>query len=270
MAMQGNAESEFCSRSTPEAILQTRPNSPGVLCRGSLLVCLVLANPINAQEVSEEQAMAWFTAGDLDRAREAFQDILTAHPENPTALYHLGQIANDKNAEQYYLRLLYHTPEHPYADDALLGIVQIYYRYGRHNDAVKACNRLLASYPKTDLNDQVRYWLGRTLLADKQPALARLTFIQLLTVHPQTNYALQARMDIAETYRAEEAFVEAAKAYLKMEPELRESDSLRIVLYRAGQCLEAAGRAQEAGHVFQRLIDRFPDSEEAKSVRDRE
>lgn len=244
--------------------------SPGTVCRGSLFMCVFLALPLNAQEITEKQALALFNAGEHDRAREAFEGILAAIPENPVALYHLGQLSDDKNAEQHYLRLLYYTPKHLYADDALLGIVQIYYRLGRHSDAVKACNRLLASYPDTDRNDQIRYWLGRALLADKQPELARLTFLQLLTAHPQTEYALQTRLDIAETYWAEELFVEAARAYLKMEPGLRESDTLRIVLDRAGQCLEAAGKAQEAGHVYQRLVERFPDSDEARSIRDRD
>ena len=244
--------------------------SPGTVCRGSLFMCFFLVLSLSAQDITEERALALFNAGERDRAREAFEEILAADPKNPVALYHLGQLSADKDAEQHYLRLLYNTPKHVYADDALLGIVQIYCRLSRHSDAVKAGNRLMASYPDTDRNDQARYWLGRALLGNNQPKLARLTFLQLLTVNPQTEYALRARLGIAETYMAEASFVLAARAYLKMEPELRESDTLRIVLYRAGQCLEAAGKAREAGQVYQRLMDRFPGSDEARRLRDGE
>lgn len=241
--------------------------NPGVVYRGFLLLWLVAGYPVQGQELDlEVQALAWFTAGDYEKSRDAFETILESAPEHPVALYHLGRMSEDRFAEQFYLKLLSHAPRHEYSDDALLRVVKLYYRYGRHKDAVKASNRWLAVYTGSELEDEARYWLGLTLLADKQPELARLTFMQLLRVHPQTDYGISSRIGIAESYRTEESFVAAARAYLQLEPHLQKSDSLRIVLYRAGQCLEEAGRVQEAGHVFNRLRDRFPDSDEARSL----
>ncbi|MBT5874996.1 MAG: tetratricopeptide repeat protein [Candidatus Latescibacteria bacterium] len=241
--------------------------NPGVIYRGFLLLWLIATCPIQAQETDIElQALMWFTEGDFEKSRDAFETILESVPEHPVALYHLGRMSEDRLAEQFYLKLLSHAPKHKHSADALLRIVKIYYRNGRHKEAVQASNRLLAVYPGTNLEVEARYWLGLTLLADKQSELARLTFIQLLQVHPQTDYEIPTRIGIAESYRTEESFVEAARAYLQLEPDLRKSDSLRIVLFRAGQCLEEAGRSQEAGHVYNRLRDRFPDSDEARSL----
>ena len=248
----------------------------GIPCRGSLiwwlclLVLLGFAKAGYAQEVLEEQALTWFRTGDSDRARTAFQQILTANPRDPVALYHLGQLeANGAIAEQYYLQLLYHTPNHQYVDDALLAIARIYYQHGRFRETAQTYNRFLASYPASRDNDQARYRLGQTLLADDRPVLARVTFIQLLTVHPQSQWVMSARLGIADTFRAEGAFIKAARAYLKFESEYRENDILHVALFRAGQCLEAAGRQLEARHVYQRLTDRFPDSQEAREVQRR-
>jgi TolA-binding protein len=226
------------------------------------------AVPIMAQEASIDQAVSWYQAGENSRAREIFLQIIKDQPEHPVALYHLGRLETaHPAAEQYYLQVLLHAPQHTYADDALLAVMRLQYQQGRYQEAVKACSRLLASYPKSDLKNEVRYWQGRALLANKQPALARLTFLQLLTVAPESTFMMPTRLGIADTYRAESDFIEAARLYLKFETDFPDSDSLRIALLRAGESLEASSRTKEAGHVYQRLINRFPDSPEAGRVR---
>lgn len=232
-----------------------------------LFMICIGAVPVIAQEASIDQAVSWYQTGELNRARKSFLQIIEHQPNHPVALYHLGRLETaPPSAEQYYLQVLLHAPQHPYADDALLAVAHLQYQQGRYQDAVKACSRLLAAYPKTDLKDEVRYWQGRALLANRQPDLARLTFLQLLAVAPASPFTIPTRLGIADTYRMEDNFIEAARLYLKFETDYPDSDSLRITLLRAGQSLEASGRTKEAGHVFQRLIKRFPDSPEAKRV----
>lgn len=151
--------------------------------------------------------------------------------------------------------------------DTLLAAAQFYFQSGDYSAAVHTCNRLLAAYPESPLNDQARYWLGRSLLAKQQPRLARLAFQQLLAVFPASRLAMQTRLGIADTFRAEKKYIEAAKAYLTLEMDRAAGDSLRVILFRAGQCLEADGKMLEARHVYNRLIARFPDSGEAEAVR---
>lgn len=225
-----------------------------------VFLCLLTVSPIAAQEATVEQAVALYRAGELNRARQSFQQIIRAQPEEPVALYHLGRLETAPvAAEQYFLQVLLHAPQHALADDALLAVAHIQYRQGRYQDAAKACSRLLASFPKTDLKDEVRYWQGRALLANGQPELARLTFLQLLTTPTTSDFTLPARLGIADTYQAQKKYIEAARLYLKFETDFPESDSLRVALLRAGQSLEASGRTREAEHVLQRLTDRFPD-----------
>lgn len=173
------------------------PLRPGVwVCAG---LWFLLVSTVAAQDKAERNALEWFQAGEFEQAKAAFQDILTARPNDPFA----------------------------------------------------------------------RYWLGRTLLARHESTLARLIFFQLLNVSPASPYTLPARLGIAETFRAERAFAEAVKAYLKVEVDFPDSDSLRVVFLRAGQCLEAAGKPNEAQNVYRRLLDRFPASAEAREAQDR-
>ena len=160
-----------------------------------------------------------------------------------------------------------HDPEHVLADDALLEISRIQYALERHDDAVNACNRLLAAYPDSDLEDETRFLLGRALLAGNRPELSLMVFQQLLAAEPDSTLVLSARLAIAESYREQGDLIEAARQYLRYEIDFPGADGLETVLWQAGQCLENAGRTVEAGYVYQRLIKRYPDSPEAKRAR---
>lgn len=218
--------------------------------------------------ITLEEAVAFYESGQNDRARDAFLRILDDQPEEPVVLYYLGRLDTDREAaEQYFLKVLLHDPEHALADDALLEVSRIQYALERHDEAVNACNRLLSAYPDSDLEDETRFLLGQALLAGKRPELSRMVFQQLLASEPDSTLVLSARLTIADSYREQGDFIEAARQYLRFEIEFPGVEGLETVLWQAGQCLETAGRAVEAGYVYQRLIKRYPDSPEAKRAR---
>ena len=224
--------------------------------------------PPQSPSISLEQAVALYESGQNDRAREAFLRMLDEQPEEPVVLYYLGRLDPDREAaEQYFLKVLLHGPEHALADDALLEVSRIQLALERHDDAVNACNRLLSAYPDSDLEDEARFLLGQALLGGRRPELSRMVFQQLLASEPDSTLVRPARLAIAESYRAQEDFIEAARQYLKFEIDFQGMEGLETVLWKAGQCLEAAGRTVEAGFVYQRLIKRYPDSPEANRAR---
>ena len=82
--------------------------------------------PPQPPSISLEQAVALYESGQHDQAREAFLRILDDRPEEPVVLYHLGHLDPDREAaEQYFLKVLLHGPEHALADDALLEVSRI-------------------------------------------------------------------------------------------------------------------------------------------------
>jgi TolA-binding protein len=226
---------------------------------------------VSAQDIPPvDKAVQWFKKGDQEQARVAFRQILGRDNKHPVALFYLGQLEqNATAAEQYYLRLLYHAPRHEYADDALLAVARLQYAGGRYTETVQACNRFLNSFPDSELHPQSRYLMGCALLLCAEPALARMAFLQLLKVAPESEMTQLTHLGVAETFRAENDLIEAARHYLKFETLYPQSDSLHLALFRAGLCLEMAGRPAEAAHVYQRLLDRFPDTPEAATARTR-
>lgn len=226
------------------------------------------AVPPQTSSITIEQAIALYKSGRHDQAREAFRRIFVDQPEEPVVLYYLGRLDPDREAaEQYFLKVLLHGPEHTLADDALLEVSRIQFALERYDDAVNACNRLLSAYPGSDLEDEAHFLLGQALLAGRRPELSRIVFQQLLDSEPDSTLVRPARLAIAESYRVQEDFIEAARQYLKFEIDFQGVDGLEAVLWAAGQCLEAAGRTVEAGFVYQRLIKRYPDSPEANRAR---
>ena len=215
-----------------------------------------------------EEAVTLYESGQNDRAREAFLRILGDRPEEPVVLYHMGRLEPDHvAAEQYFLKVLLHEPEHALADDALLEVSRIQYALGRHDEAVNACNRLLVAYPDSDLENETRFLLGRALLDGRKPELSRLVFEQLLASAPDSTLVRSARLALGDSYGGGGDLSEPPRQYLRFEIDFPGVEGLETVLWQAGQCLENAGRTVEAGYVYQRLIKRYPDSAEAKRAR---
>ena len=214
--------------------------------------------------ISLEKAITLYEAGQTDFARTAFSLILSEKPKEPLALYYLGRLeSNREAAKQYYLQVLLHEPEHSLADDALLEVSRIHFEFERYDEAVHACNRLLKAFPDSDLMDECRFLLGHALLAGRRPLLSRMVFKQLLLSEHEPMLVRSAHLAIADSYRDQGDFIEAARRYLKFEVKFSGTDGLQVVLWRAAQCLVEAGREFEAGYVYQRLINRYPDTPEA-------
>ena len=243
-----------------------------VICLCTLLAVqpdtAVAAPPPQTPAVSIGEAVAFYEAGQHDRARGAFLRILEDRPTEPVVLYHLGRLDPDgEAAAQYFLKLLLHDPEHVLADDALLAVSRIQFDLERYDDAVNACNRFLNAYPDSELKDETRFLLGRALLAARRPELSRMVLQQLLASQPDSTLVRSARLAIADGYRDQGDLIEAARQYLKFETDFPGTEGLERVLWQAGQCLQQAGRDVEAGYVYQRLIKRYPDTPEANRAR---
>ena len=228
----------------------------------------VVTPPPQNPAISLGEAVAFYEAGQHDRARSAFLRILDDQPTEPVVLYHLGRLDPDREAaEQYFLKVLLHDPEHMLADDALLAVSRIQFDLERYDDAVNACNQLLKAYPDSELKDETRFLQGRALLAARRPELSRMVLQQLLASQPDSTLVRSARLTISDSYRDQGDLIEAARQYLKYEKDFPGTDGLERVLWQAGQCLQQAGRDVEAGYVYQRLIRRYPDSPEANRAR---
>ena len=113
-----------------------------------------------------QAALSQAQEGNSDSARAAVQTILASTPANdplyPEALYTAGLIANNaQQAQRYFRRVALEYGFSPWADDALLRIVQLRYAARDIAGTVRAAEQLLADYPTSDALAEAAYWAAR-------------------------------------------------------------------------------------------------------------
>ncbi|MBU0691110.1 tol-pal system protein YbgF [bacterium] len=98
--------------------------------------------------------------------------------------------------------------------------------------------------------------------------LAEVGFLQFLQENPDSRLANDARYGLAETFYARARYQDAAAEYMRV---IDNEDSKKVppALLKLGLCYKALGRRQEARLTWQRLIEDYPDKEEAMVARQR-
>jgi hypothetical protein len=105
--------------------------------------------------------------GQGDSARSAVERLLAATPPTdslyPEILYTQAMVANTATDMRRHLqRVAVEYPTSPWADDALLRLVQMDYATRTFDGAARNLERLRLDHPLTPLLAQAAYWGGRT------------------------------------------------------------------------------------------------------------
>lgn len=201
-----------------------------------------------------------FEDGGYGAAARGFQEFLLRHPLNPLSDSAQFMIAEsylrsgrELEAAEEFSRLATGRPGSPWADDAQLGTCRAYWEASpgipltqeSTRRAIEECERLLQFFPASPLADE-----ARALAADARAKLARKSY------------------DVGRYYYDRE-FYESANVYfekaLSQSPSADLLPELLETLYRS---YAAVGFDSEARSVRERLLREFPDSEEARELRE--
>jgi hypothetical protein len=112
-----------------------------------------------------------------DSARSAVERLLAATPPTdslyPEILYTQAMVANSAaDMRRSLQRVVVEYPTSPWADDALLRLVQMDYATRSFEGAARSLERLRLDHPLTPLLAQAAYWGGRTYFELKDTARA--------------------------------------------------------------------------------------------------
>ncbi|HEX2220427.1 MAG TPA: SPOR domain-containing protein [Gemmatimonadales bacterium] len=142
------------------------------LCLG--ILTLVLAGTTTLARTAAAQSDPRLTAavraaqeGQGDSARSAVERLLAATPPTdslyPEILYTQAMVANTAaDMRRHLQRVAVEYPTSPWADDALLRLVQMDYATRSYEGAARNLERLRLDHPLTPLLAQAAYWGGRT------------------------------------------------------------------------------------------------------------
>lgn len=221
------------------------------------------AVPLPPPEATPTERFEWskqqFEEEKYNDAIRGFRDLLFREPLHPTtdsARYLLAEayLETDQHllAANEFRMLATSRPNSPVADDAQLGMCRAYWEmspsiprdqeYTRR--AVEACTRLLEYFPRSTLDGEARRLIGeaRVKLAEKRASVG--------------------------TWYFERKFYESAIIYFESTvQEYPDAPVIPEVLGKLHDSYSQVGFLAEANVVRETLLERFPDSPEARALR---
>ncbi|WP_434480779.1 tol-pal system protein YbgF [Gemmatimonas sp.] len=108
------------------------------------------------------------------------------------------------------------------------------------------------------------YTTGRDQLLRGATATARMTFQELITNYPQSDYASDAQFWIAESLAKENNAPAADAAYAAVVSAYPTSTKAPTALYKRAQLVLKQGNTAQARQLFEQVVSRYPRSDEAE------
>lgn len=99
--------------------------------------------------------------------------------------------------------------------------------------------------------------------------LALMGFQELLSKFPDSELADNAQYWIGESYYAQKDYRQALEEFAKTPASYPQGDKVPAALLKMGFCQQQIGDANAARNTFEKLLDDYPDSEEARLARAR-
>lgn len=184
---------------------------------------------------------------DWDKAMEYWFAILKLEPTDYLVITRIADAYRKKsdftNAEKYYLNALDINPKNKFA---LMGLGDLYYKSKKYNRALEYWRQLLEINPKfinilTMVGNIYRTW--------KQYDKAIDYYQKALEIDRNNFYALYG---IADSLRGKKRFRDAIKYWKKI---LLKNPSNDRILTRLGDCYLKIGKADEAEHIYQEVLE---------------
>ncbi len=224
-------------------------------------------------------------------------DIATLTSNSDQVIWEAGQKAMDKHewesARQHFKRIIDAFPQSQYAPSARLALGDAYIKEGGTADdilAIAAYRDFLTLYPSHPKSDYAQFQIGESYYRQKsgpdrdqtQTIHALEEYQRLLDLYPESSYLEKTRDRIKELRqqlaRAEYMagyFYQRARQYCRAAvgryqgilKEYPDFDDLDQVLLHLAECLHAEGRTAEGLPLLGRLLEDFPQSDQADNAR---
>ena len=153
--------------------------------------------------------------------------------------------------------LLSAQPQHQAADDAAALIVETLYRDKQYDKVRAACERLQQNYADSPLRDRAEYFHGLARLELKDDKGAAEAFDALLKRSPQSEFAPQATMLLAQSSHRAGDLPAAVATYRKV-LEGGKEELKADAMFGLAAALQQQGKADEALGAFDQYLGAFP------------
>jgi TolA-binding protein len=135
-------------------------------------------------------------------------------------------------------------------------------------DALKLAEGIRIRFPKFNLQFEADYVIGRCLNSQARFALARQSFRQVINapLAQRTETAAMAQWMIGETYFHQSNYIDAIRAYYRVEALYDLPRWQAAALLQAAKCHELNDQWKEAHQLYTQLRSDYPESRFAKEA----
>ena len=230
-------------------------------------------------------------------SRDKDLDLASFSGRSDRLVWEAGQTALKKKdwitAREHFRRIVDGFPNSEFAAQARIALGDTYFREGGTANfilAISEYRQFLTLFPSHPQSDYAQFQVGECFFKqkngpdrDQTPTRdAVVEYERLLSAHPQSQYAQQARDRIVTCrfslarheylvgffyQRTRQAFRSAIARYETLLAQFTDYPHIDEVLFRLGECLVASGRNAEAAPHLQRLVEQYPNSRFTQEAR---
>jgi len=175
-----------------------------------------------AEKAWTKSGDVYFTTGHYDKARYAYEGLLSHFGDTPGAAVALLRLAQcDYNTKHYpeavasYSEVITRFPDHPVVTDAKKGIEQALYQMGQGKDGDAMLQQLVEKYPTSSFAAQAQFEIAMHQYQARDYVTAAESFRRVVSQFPSYSDADKAQYLMADAYsragKAEEASAAAAQ-----------------------------------------------------------
>jgi len=214
------------------------------------------------------KAIVAMEKNDLKTARQNFERLIFAHPQNQKtsiSCFYLGKIYQKEGleleAQAIYGQFIQQYPDHQLLPEVLFRQAELHFQLGEIKRAKKIYKQLLFQYPKTNLALNASFRLGDCLYQSDNPSTARLYYDDGMKNRPEyINNKPQTALNIGYLYLEDKLFDQALKIFSNIVKNFPHTKFANTAITFCGDIYMEQGKIQNALRTYQSVIDKYPDS----------
>ncbi|MEM7552247.1 MAG: tetratricopeptide repeat protein [Bacteroidota bacterium] len=208
-----------------------------------------------------QKAQFEFEKGDYENAINSFSTLV----ENSTDVRYLGyaflrrglsyyNLERNQDAAKDYEQIINQYPNHPAADDALLGLQEVLSRLGRNEELDRYIAQFKKANPGGTSLASVEYENAKSYYFNQRYDEAIRFFDQFVDEYPENSNVFEAKFYLAESYYRLEKFDESIPYY---EEVIRDNKTVRVnrAVLRLANIYEELGQMEKAVNNFNLLSE---------------
>ena len=229
------------------------------------------SNKITAEEELYQKCKSAYTTKDIDSGNKLIKDFLSQYPQSnyiAELSFVQASIQSDVNkAIGNYKEIIAKYPNSKWAGKANFQLGQCYYLLRKYNESAEFYREVVIRFSDDESYWQARYWRCKSLLAkgDYDGAINALNSLKENGNKEIGNDTIL--LSLGECYFAKKEYDKAEGTFRSLIDAIPDSKWLPSAYFLLANSLVNLGKPEEAKTFYQKVIESYPQSVEAKQAK---